>query len=240
MRGRAPLSKVPLCARCPSAQGGGAKPIDAAHRLCQPVRMSHDPMILILAAGASSRMRGADKLLQPIDGIPQIARIAKAAIATGKAVIIALPADHPGRKRAVADLQATALTVEDASEGMAASIRAGVALAKGACGLMILPADMPDLEADDLRAVLRAFMAAPSAILRATSASGEPGHPVMFPADLFADLARIKGDEGARAILKQHRSRLRTIPLSGQRATTDLDTPEDWAIWRAARTQPPA
>ena len=39
-------------------------------------------MILILAAGASSRMRGADKLLQPIDGIPQIARIAKAAIAT--------------------------------------------------------------------------------------------------------------------------------------------------------------
>ena len=196
--------------------------------------------ILIPAAGTASRMRGADKLLEDVDGEPMLRRQARLARGLCPQVIVTLRQDDPARRKALEGLDITVLPVAEAAEGMAASIRAGVALAKGACGLMILPADMPDLEADDLRAVLRAFMAAPSAILRATSASGEPGHPVMFPADLFADLARIKGDEGARAILKQHRSRLRTIPLSGQRATTDLDTPEDWAIWRAARTQPPA
>lgn len=48
-------------------------------------------MILILAGGASSRMRGADKLLERIDGQQQLARIAQAARATGLPVRVALP-----------------------------------------------------------------------------------------------------------------------------------------------------
>ena len=43
---------------------------------------------LILSAGYSTRMRGADKLLENIDGMTQLYRIAKAAAENGDTYII--------------------------------------------------------------------------------------------------------------------------------------------------------
>ncbi|NBR54129.1 MAG: nucleotidyltransferase family protein, partial [Rhodobacteraceae bacterium] len=40
--------------------------------------------ILILAAGKSSRMRGRDKHLEEIDGVPLLRRLALAALALGE------------------------------------------------------------------------------------------------------------------------------------------------------------
>ena len=47
--------------------------------------------ILILAAGASSRMRGRDKLLQPIRGKPILRMVVDMALATGAPVMVTLP-----------------------------------------------------------------------------------------------------------------------------------------------------
>jgi molybdenum cofactor cytidylyltransferase len=58
------------------------------------------------------------------------------------------------------------------------------------------------------------------------------GHPVLFPADLRAELLALQGDEGARMVLQRHKARLRLIALPNQHALTDLDTPEAWAAWR--------
>ena len=52
-----------------------------------------DIPILLLAAGSSSRMRGRDKLMEEVDGVPLIARAAGIArAATEGAVIVTLPA----------------------------------------------------------------------------------------------------------------------------------------------------
>ena len=69
--------------------------------------------------------------------------------------------------------------------------------------------------------------------VRATGADGTPGHPVIFPARLFAALARLKGDTGARAVLEGEA--VLHVALPGRAALVDLDTPEDWAGWLAAR-----
>ncbi len=97
---------------------------------------------------------------------------------------------------------------------------------------MILPADMPELTADDLKTMWAAHQ--PHAIARGTSATGQPGHPVIFPKDLFRELETLRGDEGAKSVLVRHRQRLDLVPLPGEHALTDLDTPEAWAAWRAA------
>ena len=188
-------------------------------------------VILILAAGASSRMRGSDKLLELVDGTPQLARITRFAGETGAKVLVALPPDRPARSAAIAGL-AEALPVPDAATGMAASIRAGVARAGGAAGLMILPADMPELSTADLAAVLAAFDASPDQICRGASAHGMAGHPVIFPARDFPALAALHGDTGARSVLQAQAARITLIALPDQHALTDLDTPEDWAAWR--------
>ncbi|MBD3765559.1 MAG: NTP transferase domain-containing protein, partial [Rhodobacterales bacterium] len=104
----------------------------------------------------------------------------------------------------------------------------------GVAGVMILPADMPGFAPEDLAAMQAAFAQAPDCILRATSQDGQPGHPAVFPADLIPDLARVTGDEGGRSVLRAEAHRVRLLPLPGDRAVLDLDTPQDWAAFRAS------
>lgn len=197
------------------------------------------PHILILAAGSSSRMRGGDKLLEQVDGLPQLARITTVALATGLPVLVALPPNRPDRIAALQGLSAVQITVPDPDKGMAASLTAGLAALPKEAGVMLLLADLPEITTDDLNTLWEAWAQEPQAILRGAADHGcgdlTPGHPVCFPPDLRDDLMTLKGDEGARSVLVRHRARLRLIPLLDRHATTDLDTPEDWAAWRAAR-----
>ena len=187
--------------------------------------------ILIPAAGASSRMRGGDKLLELVGSEPMLRRQAQIARDVCPAVIVTLRADDPARRTALLGLNVTILPIADAATGMAASIRAGALAAKNTA-LMILPADMPDLTSADLRILINAFDQSPDRIIRATAQDGTPGHPVIFPADCHSDLAMVTGDQGARSVLLAHIHRVALIALPDQHATTDLDTPEDWAAWR--------
>ncbi|APG46821.1 nucleotidyltransferase family protein [Phaeobacter porticola] len=200
--------------------------------------------ILILAAGAARRMRGRDKLLEHIDASPLLSRICAAALATGHDTYVTLPAaSHPRATLILNNMRsATAVYVPDAAEGMGASIRTGVAaVGPDYDGVMILPADMPELTQEDLRQVISGFAAAPDMILRATAADGRFGHPVIFPRRHFTALAQLQGDKGARALVKsaiQNSEKIATVALPDQHALTDLDTPEAWANWRAQRHAP--
>ncbi|GAB1480636.1 nucleotidyltransferase family protein [Paracoccaceae bacterium] len=193
-----------------------------------------EPAILILAAGAASRMRGADKLLEPVDGAPLLTRIARAALATGLPVTVALAPDRPARRTALHGLAVIPVMVPDPGLGMAASLVAGLgAMPPGP--MMLLLADLPEITAEDLIRMAEAHRAAPDLIHRGTAADGTPGHPVIFPAWARAGLLSLTGDQGARALIRQHADRLHLTALPGTHATTDLDTPEAWAEWRASR-----
>lgn len=189
--------------------------------------------ILILAAGASARMGGRDKLLEPVAGQPLLRRLAEAACTTGARVFVTLPPGADARRAALTGLDIDIVEVPDAAEGMAASLRAGIAaLPPGTAAVLVQLADMPEIGAEGLRAVLQAAEAAPGAILRATAEDGTPGHPVVFPKRFFPQLKALSGDRGARDILKAHTGEVIAVPLPGRQALTDLDTPEDWADWR--------
>ena len=193
-------------------------------------------LILIPAAGAGRRMRGGDKHLEPVAGVPVLRRLALAAATVGP-VIVTYPPDHPGRAVVVAGTGADAVLVRDAAEGMAASLRAGAEAARdrGAAGLMILPGDMPEIGAAEIAALAAAFDAAPVRVVRG-AAGPRAGHPVILPARLFAALAQLSGDTGARDLIAAEPAVL--VPLPGLAALTDLDTPEAWADWRAGRAAP--
>lgn len=194
-----------------------------------------DLQILILAAGASSRMRGADKLLEQVAGQPLLRHIAGQALATGLPVTVTLPPDRPARAAALDGLTVRRITVPDAGLGMAHSLRAGLASLQPQGAVMVLLADLPEITTDDLTMLAQAHARTPGQILRATDASGQPGHPVIFPGSLRTGLMQLSGDDGARSLLRRHAGDLQLIALPGQNATTDLDTPEDWAAWRSGR-----
>ncbi len=183
---------------------------------------------MILAAGASSRMRGSDKLLETIDGTPIILRAVRAACAVSPRVIVALP-PVSARRAWLGDTPAR--LVEVADREMSASIRATLLVCDAAAAMIHL-ADLPEIGAPEMQALAEAWQATDDDILRATAADGTPGQPVIFSRRHFPALLALAGDRGARDLLARFPAR--HVPLPGRRALVDLDTPEDWAAWRAA------
>ncbi len=191
---------------------------------------------LLLAAGSSSRMRGADKLLEPVAGAPLLRRAAEALLASraDEVVVVLRPGDE-ARRAALSGLGLRIVENPAAAEGMGASIRAGMAaLAPEAEAALVALADMPEIGAKEIDSLLAAFDPEEGReIVRAASAAGEPGNPVLFGRRFFEALRGLEGDEGARAILAAHPESVRLLPLRGVAARTDLDTPEEWEAWRA-------
>ena len=193
-------------------------------------------VIVIPAAGASLRMRGADKLSGDVDGLPALRHAAVTAVRSGVPVIVTLPDGGPHaapRRAELPGLGVTALPIPDAHEGMAASLRAGVRAAGNAEAVLVMLPDMPEITVDDLAAMIAAHEAESNRALRGTAYDGTPGHPVVLPRRLFAEVAVLTGDEGARRVLSGEDVGL--VRLPGRHAVLDLDTPEDWADWRAGR-----
>lgn len=215
-------------------EGGQTAPLFSWHQrdMTPEIRI---PEILILAAGSSSRMRGADKLLEEIDGEPLLTRSARMALATGCPVTVTLPPDRPARLAALQGLAVVPVIVPDAAKGLAASLIAGLDALPASVPVLMVLADLPDLTTEDLQDCLAVWAKDPLAIPRGAAADGTPGHPVGFPPDLRAELLALTGDTGARDVLTRHADRLHLVRLPGTHATTDLDTPEAWAQWRAAR-----
>ena len=188
--------------------------------------------IILLAAGSSSRMRGRDKLLEPVDGEPLLRRMARVALASSAAAVrVVLPPGGEARAAALDGLDVTQVTATAAAEGMAASLRAGLAeVAEGTEAGIVMLADMPDVTSQMLDRLIAAFDPAEGhEICRSVSASGVPGHPVLFGRRFFEALLDLSGDVGARAVVAQSPEFVHDVKTPGEAALTDLDTPEHWA-----------
>lgn len=193
-----------------------------------------DLPILIMAAGQSSRMRGVDKLLEPVDGEPLLARQIAAARTVSDAVFVALPDETHPRMDIVAQTPAAPINVPEANQGFGITLRTAVAKLPPCPAFMIVLADLVELEAADYARMFGTWRAEPDHVIwRGATAAGKPGHPIIFNQNLRDAFKTLKGDTGGAAILRAHAQQTCLVPLAGERALRDLDTPEDWATWRA-------
>ncbi|MGV6805547.1 MAG: nucleotidyltransferase family protein [Ruegeria sp.] len=190
--------------------------------------------IILLAAGKSTRMGSADKLLQQVGNIPLLRKSAETARAVGQVLIALPPSPHP-RYKVLAGLDAKLLEIPDADEGMNASLRGALAhVPSSADAVMVLLADLPNLTTADLLSVIQSVDDHPEDLVwRGVSNDGKPGHPVIFDRKLFPELLRLTGDSGAQSVVRRHADHVHLHPLPGQNAVLDLDTPEDWENWQA-------
>lgn len=190
--------------------------------------------ILILAGGASSRMGSRHKLLEEVQGQPLLRLQAWRALKASREVTVLLRPGQPELRRALAGLPVRIVVANEAFEGMGGSIRAGTrSLLRARCFVLML-ADLVEIEAQDLRTLILARSKANGPwIWRGATADGRPGHPILFENAVYGELLNCRGDRGAQAVLDAHADKVRLVPLTGDHAITDLDSPEDWAAWRA-------
>ncbi len=200
--------------------------------------MSAAPLpILVLAAGASKRMRGADKLLMDVDGIPLLRHVVLQAVATHHPVMVAMSDTFPERFEALNGIEHHCVRVPCPERGMSKSLKTGLeSLEKTAPAILIALADMPEITTRDYLSLIHAFGAdATAPIVRACSNSGQAGNPVILPRWALNLLTLNQADQGARGLIKQFPERVKLVPLPDQHAVQDLDTPDDWAHWRKNR-----
>ncbi|MDX8348979.1 nucleotidyltransferase family protein [Cognatiyoonia sp. IB215446] len=191
--------------------------------------------ILILAAGTSSRMRGGDKLLEEVRGEPLLRLQAQRALRTGHPVYVALAPASDARAAAIADLDVMLLTIPEATEGMSGTMRGAVAKLPEAGAFMMFLGDLVALETEDLERVFKAREDEPDQLIwRGATATGKPGHPIIFDASLRANFAKLTGDTGGEALVNPLRAQTFLVRFEDDRARLDLDTPEEWAAWRAS------
>jgi molybdenum cofactor cytidylyltransferase len=211
----------------PEPRSGGA---EAARR---PVVSA-----LVLAAGRSRRMGGREKLLEPVGGVALLRHVVQAVSGSvADEIVVVLEPGADERLAALSGTEARTVTNPRSDEGMGTSVGAGVtALRADADAVLIVLADMPEVTARDFDRLIAAFDPAEGrAIVRAVTEAGKPGHPVLFGRRFFELLRALEGDRGARSLIADYPEFLVDVALPGAAAATDLDTPEDWDAWRAAR-----
>lgn len=180
-------------------------------------------------------MLGRDKLLEPVSGRPVLGVLAARALEVGPVFVTLPDLDHPRRRVVPETVQC--VPVLNAHNGMSHSLRAGVsALPDAAIGVLILPADMPDITAADMATITTHAHRGTHSIVRATTSDGKPGHPIYFARHLFPLFETLEGDRGAFQICRDHVANTEFVPLNGQQARLDLDTPAAWDTYRKGLT----
>jgi molybdenum cofactor cytidylyltransferase len=177
---------------------------------------------VILAAGASRRL-GRPKQLVEFDGESLLRRSVRAARAGCAPVLVVLGSRAPEMEAHLAGLAVTIVPNPEWEEGMAASLRRGVAaLPAGAEAVLFLVCDQPRVDGALVQRLLETCRAHPGAVVTCAYGGGR-GTPSIFPARCFPALLALRGDRGARGML--HGEDVVVIPFPG--GERDVDVPGD-------------
>ncbi|WP_414661218.1 nucleotidyltransferase family protein [Horticoccus sp. 23ND18S-11] len=192
--------------------------------------------VAILAAGASTRM-GSPKQLLVVDGKPLLIRAVEAALASAAwPVVVVLGANAEQIRPALARLPVIVTENAAWSEGMAASIRAGVTtlqqFSRSLDGALIALCDQPAFSAETIARLVETQRTTGRSIVAAQYA-GRRGAPALFLRQHFATLTALTGEEGARALLHGDPAAVASVDLPA--LALDLDTPADVAALTAQR-----
>ncbi len=178
---------------------------------------------VILAAGASRRL-GRAKQLVAWEGEPLLRRTARLALESGcHPVRVVLGAEAESCRAAIRGLEVQVLLNPAWREGMGSSIRTGMAgLDPSVEAALLLVCDQPALDGALLARIRAAHDAAPERVV-ASCYSQIRGIPALFPRRLFSGLSELRGDQGARCLLRDGDAL--EIPFPG--GEFDVDAPGD-------------
>lgn len=192
---------------------------------------------IILAAGASRRF-GRCKLLLTKNGKSLLQRCCdKLRPLDLPAPITITGAWH--RELALAHPQLDLRENRDWPSGMGASLAFAVRqLPEHCAAALVLLADQVAVERDDIQRLLDCWHLQGNKYNKTIVCSfysGRRGVPAIFPRHTFARLTELRGDRGARDLLRNAREDITALSL--ENAAIDIDTQQDWQAYQNGESQ---
>lgn len=188
---------------------------------------------IVLAAGFSRRF-GGDKRLACLNGEPMLlgslrnVELAMAGFADSEVQVVIRARDSivaPMLGRSSARIVHAPVWPAGMGVSIATAMEALSRSGDTPEALAICLGDMPLVQPQTLQRLLKACT--PETICVPVF-SGERGHPVVFGRRFFPDLARLRGGQGAKKILRAQPRAVREIVVEDPAVTIDIDRPEDF------------
>lgn len=195
--------------------------------------MNHSPVLptgILLAAGRSQRF-GSNKLLHPIKNntndhkVMLLVSLEKLTHVLSKVLVVISPALSHYRND-IEKRGARVVVNEHPEQGMARSLVCGIRASDDAAGWLIALADMPAIKTQTIELLSTRLTSEKRIIAPQLSSGGgnsARGHPVVFSHHYKDELLALKGDRGAREIIRQNPQFLELVPVEDGGVLMDID-----------------
>lgn len=194
---------------------------------------------IYLAAGNSTRM-GTHKLALPVGTMSLGSLALETALNSPLDEIFVITKDTDDTEwipsHMKSNAKCTIIQCPTSNEGQSESLRCGIqhAQERHADGVLVMLADQPFITVQMLSEMITCMSEKPDCRFVATTSKQVTMPPVLFSAYMYPELLKLRGDKGARAILKgDFLQQGKLLNCNDKRLVFDVDTVKDYETLKA-------
>lgn len=183
---------------------------------------------VVLAAGLSTRM-GRPKMVLLVEGKPMLQKVLDALRGARVDETVVVLGPEASKIRSQVRFERERVVVNSRyAQGMSTSLRLGLAtVSPEAEAALVVMGDQPFLSSSTIDMVIEGFREGAAPIVVPVY-RGVRGNPVLFAKSVFPEAMRVRGDVGARSVVRSYGSRVAEVPVEDEGVLSDLDTPEEY------------
>ena len=180
---------------------------------------------ILLAAGQSKRLKGENKLIKKFKNKPLINHAINSLIKSkvSKIIIVVGHEDRKIKKIIKNNKKIIFILNKKYKSGISSSIKAGLKkISKKNKGFIIVQSDMPFIKSSDINKIFNSIKKK-KFLVHALKFKNKIGNPIGFDISVMEKLKKIKGDIGAKFMIKRLKKRTNFIKVPSGRVFKDFD-----------------
>ena len=186
---------------------------------------------ILLAAGQSKRLRGENKLTKLFKGKPLINHILFSLIKSKvNKIIIVLGFEHLKIKTKLLKSKKINFAInKNYKKGMSSSIKTGLKkLPKNSQGFLIVLGDMPNITKTTINKICSLITRSDKEIIL-PKFKNRTGNPIGFKQSMIKNIYKIKGDRGAKNIIKKNNKKIKFLNINSKSILVNLNTKRNFS-----------
>ena len=186
---------------------------------------------ILLAAGQSKRLRDENKLTKLFKGKPLINHILFSLIKSKvNKIIIVLGFEHLKIKTKLLKSKKINIVInKNYKKGMSSSIKTGLKkIPKNSKGFLIVLGDMPNITKTTINKICLSITRSDKEIIL-PKFKNRAGNPIGFKYSMIKNIYKIKGDKGAKNIIKKNNKKIKFLNIYSKSILTNLNTKRNFS-----------
>jgi molybdenum cofactor cytidylyltransferase len=187
---------------------------------------------VVLGAGRSRRMAPHNKLLvADRSGRTMIARVVDNVLSSGARPVLVVTGHQAEEvERALGGRPVRYVFAPDYADGLAASLKAGIAAVPPECAAaLVCLGDMPLVTGRMMDRLLSVYDPQEGRLIVVPMFGGKQGNPMLWDRRFFPEILEISGDSGARFLIGKHMESVAEVEMADDAVLRDFDTAESLA-----------